>query len=66
MSEELVSIRIPTAREKLKSQFPEDPRGDFTLIFKSKVFRLQKPYLRLDSGFFKKICTSQTNSFEIK
>ena len=66
MSEEIVSMRIPTTREKLKVNFPEDPKGDFSLVFKSKVFKLQKAFLRLDSGYFKRICTSQTNILEIR
>ena len=59
-------MKIPTAREKLKVGFPEDPKGDFRLVFKSKVFNLQKAHLRLESGYFKKVCSPHINILEIK
>ena len=66
MSDDCVTLKIPTAREKLKSGFPEDPKGDFRLVFKSKVFSLQKAHLRLESGYFKRVCTPNVNILEIK
>ena len=66
MSEKTVCLRIPTAREKLQVNFPQDPKGDFKLVFQSNVFNLQKAYLRLESAYFKRVCTSKTNIHEIK
>lgn len=66
MNEDCIQIRIPNAREKLKACFPQDPKGDIRLVFKSKVFNLQKAYLRLESGYFKRVCSPGTNLLEIK
>ncbi len=59
-------LKIPTAREKLLPNFPNDQRGDIKIIFKSKVFVLAKAYLRLESGYFKKVCGPNVTSDEIK
>jgi hypothetical protein len=40
-------LKIPTARSKLQSSFPEDPRGDIKIIIGKKVLKLQKAFLRL-------------------
>ena len=33
MTEKTVTISIPTAKAKLKSSFPDDPRADFLLKY---------------------------------
>lgn len=66
MDGDTITIKIPKAREKLQVHFPEDPKGDLRLVFKSKSFNLQKAYLRLESGYFKRACTPTTNLLEIK
>lgn len=47
MIEEKMRLRLPNAREKLQTLFPEDPRGDIRLIFGKRQFKLQKAFLRL-------------------
>jgi hypothetical protein len=47
MSEDRVRIRLPNAREKLQSLFPEDNRGDVRIVFGKRSFKLQKAFLRL-------------------
>jgi hypothetical protein len=54
MQEERVKIRLPNAREKLQTLFPEDNRGDIRIEFGPKSFKLQKAFLRLESAYFKK------------
>lgn len=66
MDGDCVNLKIPTAREKLRTAFPNDPKGDFRLVFKSKVFSLQKAYLRLESGYFKRVCSPSINILEVK
>lgn len=53
-----IKIRLPNAREKLQTFFPEDPRGDIKIEYGSKQFKLQKAFLRLESSYFKKAFTS--------
>lgn len=67
MSEEKITIRLPNAREKLLTHFPQDNRGDIRIIIGQKMFKLQKAFLRLESGYFKKIFAQQTaDMIEIK
>ena len=53
MSDEMVCIRIPESKEKMRAYFPEDPKGDFTIQYKFDIYKLQKPFLRLYSNYFK-------------
>jgi hypothetical protein len=66
MSDEKVKIRLPNAREKLQSLFPEDNRGDVRIVFGKKSFKLQKAFLRLESGYFKRTFAQPTEVLEIK
>lgn len=62
-----VVLKIPTTREKLLQNFPcDEARGDIKIIFKSKVFNLCKAYLRLESNYFKKICSQPCPMVDIK
>jgi hypothetical protein len=47
MSNDQITIQIQTSPKKLKKKFPDDPKGDIEIIFKTKVFKLQKAHLRL-------------------
>lgn len=47
MTDAIIKISIPTSSDKLKQNFPEDPKGDIQLIFKNKTYKLQKAHLRL-------------------
>jgi hypothetical protein len=47
MTEDKIKIRLPNAREKLQSLFPEDSRGDIRIEFGERQFKLQKAFLRL-------------------
>lgn len=47
MSKTVISVSLPSSSDKLRQNFPEDPKGDIQIIFKSKKFRLQKAHLRL-------------------
>jgi hypothetical protein len=66
MSEDKIRIKLPNAREKLQPLFPEDNRGDIRIVFGKKSFKLQKAFLRLESGYFKKTFAQNTETLEIK
>lgn len=66
MSEDKIKIRLPNAREKLQPLFPEDNRGDVRIVFGKRSFKLQKAFLRLESGFFKKTFAQPTEILEVK
>lgn len=52
--EQKLRLKIPTARSKLQTSFPEDPKGDIKIIVGKKVFKLQKAFLRLQSSYFQR------------
>ena len=47
MGERELVLSVPTASDKLRQSFPNDPRADIQIEFKQKVFRLVKAHLRL-------------------
>lgn len=47
MQDDKIKIRLPNAREKLQTLFPTDTRGDITIEFSERQFKLQKAFLRL-------------------
>ena len=59
MSDEMVLIELKSAPEKLRVNFPKDPRSDIQIIYQGRSYNLQKAHLRLYSEYFKKNLTSE-------
>lgn len=42
-----LKLTLRNSNPKLKLSFPKDSKADIVIYFKSNVFYLQKPYLRI-------------------
>lgn len=61
MGDEMIQLNLDTASGKLREMFPNDSKGDVTIIFRNQEFKLQKAYLRLQSKYFEsKLCGKRT------
>ena len=61
----MVLIQIPESKQKMRVYFPEDPKGDITIIFKEGSYKLQKAFLRLYSNYFKTHISFTSNVLQL-
>lgn len=65
MGDEMIELNLDTVSEKLRELFPNDSRGDVTIIFREQKFKLQKAYLRLQSKYFESVLCGKRTILEI-